>query len=108
MNMRTAHSIAAEIAEIIKTAPPFLAAQAARAYELVNSEGQEQAVLDALPDFGVTATEAVSIYAAMHGALVVIGAAGGLSAPDLTRFVPQEDGTVLYVAPVAPEPEPSE
>jgi len=104
--MKTPHTTAANIAEIIASVPPFLVAQMAEAYELVNTPGQQQAILDAMPDFGVTPTQALTLYATMQTALASIGLAGNLAAPDLTVFVPQQDGSVLYVAPPEPEPQP--
>lgn len=104
--METPHEIAAELAEIIKSTPSFLRDRMARAYERVNTTGQQQAVLDALPDFGVTAGQALTLYATMQGTLNGLGMGDGLAPADLTVFVPQQDGTVLYVAPPAPEPAP--
>ena len=77
----------------------------ARAYTLVNSPDQQQAILDAMPDFGITPTQALTLYETMKVALASIGLAGNLPSADLTVFVPQPDGSVLYVAPPAPEPE---
>ena len=99
--MKTPHTNAADIAQIISSVPPFLVAQMSRAYDLVNTEGQQQAILNALPDFDVTPAQALTLYATMQGALASIGLAGNLAAPDLTVFVPQQDGSVLYVAPDA-------
>jgi hypothetical protein len=103
--MDTPHTTAATIAEIIASVPAFVVSQMARAYALVNSPDQQQAILDAMPDFGVTPVQALTLYATMHSALTSIGLAGNLPSADLTVFVPQPDGSVLYVAPPAPEPE---
>jgi hypothetical protein len=103
--MKTPHVNAAVIAEIISSVPPFLVAQMGRAYGLVNTPGDQQYILDALPDFGVTPAQALTLYATMQGALASIGLAGNLEAPNLEVFVPQSDGGVLFVPP-EPEPEP--
>jgi hypothetical protein len=104
--MSTPHTNAAVITEIISSVPPFLVAQMGRAYEIVNTPGQQQDILDAMPDFGVTPAQALTLYVTIHNALTSIGLAGKLPTPDLTAFVPQPDGSVLYVAPPEPEPEP--
>lgn len=103
--MDTPHTTAATIAEIIASVPAFVVSQMARAYALVNSPDQQQAILDAMPDFGITPTQALTLYETMKTALASIGLAGNLPSADLTVFVPQPDGSVLYVAPPAPEPE---
>ena len=104
--MRTPHAIAAQLAQNINSVVPFLRAMAQESFALANTPGSQQAIMDALPDFGITADEALTVYVAIHGSLVSLGHAEGLSAPDYAVFVPQEDGTVLYVAPPEPEPEP--
>ena len=103
--MTTPHTTAATIAEIISSVPNFVVSQMSRAYELVNTPDQQQAILDAMPDFGVTPAQALTLYATMQTALASIGLAGNLPAADLT-FQPQPDGSVLYVAPPEPEPNP--
>lgn len=103
--MDTPHTTAATIAEIIASVPAFVVSQMARAYALVNTPDQQQAILDAMPDFGITPTQALTLYETMKVALSSIGLAGNLPSADLTVFVPQPDGSVLYVAPPAPEPE---
>ena len=109
--MTTPHTTAATIAEIISSVPAFVVSQMARAYSLVDTPNQQQAILDAMPDFGVTPTQALTLYATMQTALASIGLAGNLPAADLT-FQPQPDGSVLYVAPepliLDPEPEPTD
>jgi len=104
--MDTPHKTAATIAEIIASVPAFVVSQMARAYALVNTPDHQQAILDAMPDFGVTPAQALTLYATMHNAFSSIGLAGNLPEADLTIFVPQKDGSVLYVAPPAPAPEP--
>lgn len=108
--MTTPHTTAATIAEIISSVPAFVVSQMSRAYSLANTPDQ-QAILDAMPDFGVTPTQALTLYATMQTALASIGLAGNLPAADLTIFQPQPDGSVLYVAPKpepTPEPEPTD
>ena len=102
--MTTPHTTAATIAEIISSVPAFVVSQMARAYSLANTPDQQQTILDAMPDFGVTPTQALTLYVTMQTALASIGLAGNLPAADLTIFQPQPDGSVLYVAPSEPEP----
>jgi len=97
--MQTPHAIAAEIASIIQTTPPYLRHSMARAYELVNTPGQQQAIIDALPDFGVSAVEALGLYTAIFSALSAVGIAGDLSAPNPAVFVVGEGGGVTYQEP---------
>jgi len=104
--MTTPHTTAATIAEIISSVPAFVFSQMARAYQLANTPDQQQAILDAMPDFGVTPVQALTLYATMQTALGSIGLAGNLPVADLTIFQPQPDGSVLYVAPPEPEPTP--
>jgi hypothetical protein len=105
--MTTPHTTAANIAEIISSVPHFVVSEMLRAYSLANTPDQQQAILDAMPDFGVTPTQALTLYATMQTALASIGLAGNLPAADLTIFQPQPDGSVLYVAPPKPELEPT-
>jgi len=105
--MNTPHTTAATIAEIISSVPAFVVSQMSRAYSLANTPDQQQAILDAMPDFGVTPTQALTLYATMQTALASIGLAGNLPAADLSIFQPQPDGSILYVAPPEPEPEPT-
>lgn len=103
----TSAEIAAELNSIEKQTVSFLKTMASRSFALVNTPGQEQAVLDAM---GSNAIRAVTVYSAVYQALTDVGEADGLDAPDLSVFQPQQDGTVLFVAPpppvVEPEPEP--
>ena len=71
----------------------------ANLYAKVNTAGLQQEILNA---FGANAAKAVSDYAAMFQAVSAINPSTTAPAPVLTVFVPQQDGTVLYVAP--PEP----
>lgn len=99
-------AIAAEIDGIHRETISFLRAQARRSYDLANTAGMQQEVMNALGD---KATAAVGVYAAIYQLLTTLGHNEGLSAPDLTVFQPQQDGTVLYVAPPPPpQPEPEQ
>jgi hypothetical protein len=104
--MTTPHTTAATIAEIISSVPAFVVSQMSRAYALANTPDQQQAILDAMPDFGVTPAQALTLYVTMQTALASIGLAGNLPAADLSVFQPQPDGSILYVAPPEPEPTP--
>lgn len=115
MNTPTPHQLAAELAQIISEAPPHLVSRMARAYQLVNTPGMEQAVLDALPAFGVVPARAVQTYAVLRGALESLGLAGDLPAADTDKFTANADGSVtvtlpepvaLPIAPPEPDPEP--
>ena len=88
--------IAAEIAAIDRETFSFLRAMARRSFDLANTPALQQAVMTAL---GSKAAEAVMTYAGIYQLLAASGQADGLSAPDTTVFQPQEDGTVVYVAP---------
>lgn len=102
--MNTPHQIAAKITSINAEVISFLQARAKEAFDLVNTEGQQQAILDAFKDMGLVPAQAVATYSAFYGALAAIGKQGSLPAPDTTVFQIQEDGSVLYVAP-ASDPE---
>jgi hypothetical protein len=104
--MTTPHTAAATIAEIISSVPAFVVSQMSRAYSLANTPDQQQAILDAMPDFGVTPAQALTLYATMQTALASIGLAANLPVADLTVFKPQPDGRILYVEPPEPQPTP--
>jgi len=59
-----------------------------------------QAILDV---FNGNAVQVLTDYGAMYQAVKAINPASTVPAPDLSVFVPHDDGTVKYVAP--PEPE---
>jgi len=100
----TPHTKAAEIASNIKQVVPYLRMMAEKSFALVNQDNEQQETLNALPDFGISAVEALGIYSAMYGALDAIRQSEGITEPDLNTFQPQPDGTVLYVTPeVEPE-----
>ncbi len=65
-----------------------------------NTEGEQQAILDV---FGTGATAAITKYATLHAAIAALNPATSVPVPDLNMFKPQSDGTVLFVAPTAPE-----
>lgn len=94
--LSTPATIAAQIDQINTETISFLRSQARRAYALANTEGQQQAIMDA---FGINAAAAVGTYAAIYGALASLNQAADLDAPDLQIFQPQPDGTVLYISP---------
>lgn len=94
--------IAAELSGINRELISYLRAQARRSYDLANTAGQQQAILDVMGDTAVTA---IQTYGAIYQLLTSLGASDGLDAPDTNIFQPQSDGTVVYVAP-PPPPEP--
>lgn len=102
---KTPHQIAAEIASINAEVVSYLRAQAQRSFALVNTAGQEQAVLDAFPALGLIPAQAVGVYAALRAALDAVGYAEGLPEIDPAVFVVNEDGSVTFVAPREAEPE---
>ena len=71
-------------------------------YAAVNTAGLQQEVLDAFGNQGVAA---LTKYEAMRQAVAAINPESNIQAPNTDEFVAQEDGTVLYVAPVIPEAE---
>jgi outer membrane biosynthesis protein TonB len=105
----TTHSITSEIAQIVTLTPQLLVAQMQRAASLLNTPDKQQEILDAMPDFGITAKQAIEMYGAFYELLSDLGMAQGINPPDPEVFQVQEDGSVIYVAPPAPpapEPEP--
>ena len=95
-----ATAAAAQISDINRETIGFLRSQAKRAFDLVNTEGKQQAVLDVL---GANAAKALTVYATIRGALESLGEAEGVPEADLSVFVPAADGSVQYVAPVIEE-----
>jgi hypothetical protein len=69
----------------------------------VNTDGEQQAILDA---FGANGVKALTAYSAMFQAVSAINPSTDIPAPDLMVFQPQQDGTVIFVAPPIPEPAP--
>jgi len=94
-----AKAIAEQIDQINVQTIGFLKSQAKAAYDLANTAGQQQAVMDA---FGTNAAQALSVYAAIYQTLAALGESDGLAAPDFNQFSPQQDGTVTYTAPAPP------
>lgn len=66
----------------------------------VNTEGKQQAILDAL---GTNAAAAVQRYIAMRTVLLQLKPTANVPAPDPAVFVVNPDGSVTYVAPPKPE-----
>jgi hypothetical protein len=94
-----AQAIADQIDQINVQTIGFLKSQAKAAYDLANTAGQQQAVMDA---FGTDAAKALSVYSAIHQTLASLGESDGLAAPDFNQFSPQPDGKVIYTAPAPP------
>jgi len=88
-----------EIDLLIKELVGFNTANLRRIYDLVNTPGQQQAILDKFGEAGATALTA---YAALQSAMELV-APGSVPAANAGVFVPQPDGTVLYVAPALEE-----
>jgi hypothetical protein len=97
-----AQTIADQIDQINVQTISFLKSQAKAAYDLANTSGQQQAVMDA---FGLNAAKALSVYAAIYQTLAALGESDGLAAPDFNQFSPQPDGKVIFTAPAQPEPQ---
>ncbi len=89
--------IASEIDGINRESVSFLRAQAKRAYDLANTEGLQQQIMDAL---GTNAATALQSYAAIHGVLSALGAAEGIPEPDFEKWTVNNDGTVIFNAPI--------
>jgi len=88
---------AAEINRINRDMVSYMRCQLAASYALVMSDPQE--TLDAM---GTEAKDAITRYATMHAALLSLGEAEGIATPDYQMFQPQDNGTVIYVAPPPP------
>jgi hypothetical protein len=104
MNLTTitpAQRIAGEIEQITSETIRFCESQINRIFSLANTEGQQSAIFAA---FGTNGVAALQAYAAFQAALVAVGGNAPLSS--LEVFQPQPDGSVVYVAPPAPEPAP--
>jgi len=98
-----AEKLANEIDAINTEAISFIKAMMSNAFAKANTAGEQQAIMDV---FGTNAVNALTVYSAFYSSLATVGQADGLSAPDLTMFQPQPDGTVIFVAPPEPEPAP--
>jgi hypothetical protein len=86
-------TLAAQLDAINRETVGFLRAQATRAFNLANTDGNQQAVMDAL---GTQAASALQAYAAIHGVLTALGAADGIPNPDFSIWSINPDGTVQY------------
>jgi hypothetical protein len=73
-----------------------------RCYEIVNTEGQQQAILNALPAFGIPAAFALKTYIEIRKAFLVLGIADGLVPADTIKFNANTDGSVTYTPPTPP------
>jgi hypothetical protein len=88
-----AQAIAEQIDQINVQTIGFLKSQAKAAYDLANTAGQQQAVMDA---FGTNAAQALSVYAAIYQTLESLGHADDLTAPNFDVFTPNQNGTVTH------------
>ena len=104
MNLTTttqAQRIAGEIEQVTSETIRFCEAQVNRIFRLANTEGEQAAIFQA---FGTNGVAALQSYAVFQSALVAVG--GNAPLPSLEVFQPQPDGSVVYIAPPEPEPEP--
>ena len=95
MNLTTitqAQRTAAEIELITGETAAYLEFQLKRLHAMAS----DQSVLDV---FGTNAAGAIAAYSAFHAALNSVNPDHSAPAPDTTVFLPQPDGTVIYVAP---------
>ena len=95
-------TIAAQIDSINRETVSFLRAQSFRAYYLANTEGQQQAVMDAL---GTQAASALQAYALIHTALTSLGSSDGIPAPDFSKWQVNQDCTVTFISTETPPTE---
>lgn len=106
--MKTPHQIAAEIHQVNEESIGFLRTQLRRAYELVNTAGAQQQIIDALPDLGLVPVHVFGTYGIFRAALATIGRADGVPDPSPEVYViDPATGAITYVeppAPVLPEP----
>ena len=66
-----------------------------------NTKDEQQNILDV---FSNGATAALTKYGTIYAAIVALNPDTTVPAPDLSQFVPNQDGTVTYVAPPELEP----
>jgi hypothetical protein len=102
MNTPTPHQIAAEIAQEISTVIPFLTHKLNRCYDLANTVGKEQSIMNALKDLGIVPATSLQIYAIMRASLVQLGMAGDLPPENFVKFQPKPNGDVTVVLPTLP------
>ena len=88
-----AEKLASEIDSINTEVISFLKAMMSNAYAKANTQGQQQAIMDA---FGSNAAQALSVYAAIYQTLAALGHADDLTAPNFEVFSPNQDGTVTH------------
>jgi len=93
---RIAEEIESEQAELLNHVQSMLKAIHAK----VNTDGEQQAILDV---FGANGVKALTSYSAMFQAVSAINPATDIPAPDLKVFQPQPDGTVKFVTPSKPQ-----
>jgi hypothetical protein len=105
-NTPTPHQIAAEIAQEISAVIPFLSHKLKRCYDLANTAGKEQAIMDALKDLGIVPAQSLQVYAIMRKSLDDLGFAGDLPPENFQKFQPQPNGNVTVVLPEPPAPTP--
>lgn len=97
-----ARALATQIEAASQELARHVASQLTRIFELANTPGEQQAIMDV---FGSNAVSALTAYTSFHEALGAALPGHSAPDPDLTVFQPQPDGTVVFVAPPAPEPE---
>jgi hypothetical protein len=90
-----AREAANEIQSLITEVVGFNAATLRRIHELVNTPGEQQAILD---KFGAEGASALTAYVALQSAMELV-APGSVPPANPAVFAAQRDGTVLYVAP---------
>jgi hypothetical protein len=89
-----ARDAANEIQSLITELVGFNTATLRRIYELANTPGEQQAILN---KFGAEGASALTAYATLQSAMELV-APGSVPPADPDVFVPQADGSVLYVA----------
>lgn len=95
---------ALEIQQCIDEVSGFVSAKLQQIYNLVNTPGRQQAILDRIGMNGVPPAQSLQAYVAFHQAMELL-APGIVPPADPAVFVAQPDGAVLYVEP---EEEPSD
>lgn len=90
---------ALEIQQAIDEVGGFVSSKLNRIYDLVNTDGRQQAILDRI---GVNGAAALQAYVAFQQATQLI-APNSVPAADPAVFAVQEDGSIQYI-----EPEPAE
>jgi hypothetical protein len=106
--MKTPHARAAELVALMQGSVGYDRTIAEKSYALVTDGGDPQSVFDAIRDIdpSITPAAALGYYAGKYAALAAIDKVDKLVAPDFQVFQIQQNGDVLYVPPVEPEPEP--